>query len=172
MFFSIADLNSMIPHFSGNTEDLDFFIKRCENARDIRTPGEELILIQLIKLKLTVIAEDSVCEKEFHSVNESIDLFEIYFGDEKTIHELYYELSSSKQIENESVLVFGKRIENTGRKITRIAARENRHETISHSEQALLKNFLRGLNYKPEKEYFNTLHYKIQYINGSRYKMI
>ena len=157
MSLSISEVCEHIPYFSGNTEDLDIFIERCELAQSIVGPSTEFVLVQFIKQKLIGIAADALYEKNINSVHEIIKLLEIYFGDGKSTYELFGDLSLIKQKEKESVREFANKIEKIGTKIRKVAARENRYEVMQFLDKDLLEYFLRGLKWEVRERIFKTV---------------
>ena len=114
---SIKDVADLVPSFSGSKENLDIFIDGCIQARNMVSPEDEKVLAVFIKTKLSGTAGMVVKGKQFNGINDLIFLLEKRLGDPKSIHLLYGQLSTSKQLKDESVGEYANKVEELGRSI-------------------------------------------------------
>lgn len=108
------ELNTLfkfIKPYDGSRETLNSFIVNCNNAYDLATETQKLILFKYIISQLNGKAEVACSIKEFNSWEQLKDFLKTQFSDRKHYSYLLTELQECKQGTSESVNQFALRIE-------------------------------------------------------------
>lgn len=151
-----------IPNFDGNTKILPRFLKASENLlrafQDIANPEApiNICLLDTIFSKLRGRAADLICPRHELNTWELVkNVLVITFSDLRGMDCLEQELATLKPLQNETLLNFGNRIQDT-----RSLLFTKLNETIDDAQIKLIK--LQMINETACKTFINHLPYHIQ----------
>lgn len=109
--FPISVLCDFIGHYKGERETLTAFLTNCQNALDLASPSQKILLNKYILARLQGKAQVACSNKVFEDFNELKCFLKQNFGERKHYNHLLIDLQSCKQQSNETVSQFSLRIE-------------------------------------------------------------
>uniref|UniRef100_A0A1E1WBU5 Retrotransposon gag domain-containing protein n=1 Tax=Pectinophora gossypiella TaxID=13191 RepID=A0A1E1WBU5_PECGO len=104
-------LCNFINPYKGDRETLTAFLTNCQNALDLASPCQKIILLKYIIAKLEGKAQVACSNKVFETFDELKLFLNQNFGERKHYNHLLLDLQSCKQQFNETVAQFALRIE-------------------------------------------------------------
>lgn len=107
----LSILLKFINKFDGSRDRLAPFLNNCQNAIDLASPSQQIILFKYIVSQLEGRAEIACSIKEFETFDQLEDFLKNQFGEKKHYAALLSELQDCRQLSNEAVNQFGLRVE-------------------------------------------------------------
>lgn len=140
----------LVPSFSGNSNELHKFISSCEFIHKTLPQQDHGQFLELIRLKLDGKAYHLMKYKTLDTWSNFKKLLENEFSDTRSIGHLQMELSSNRQMKNESVKTYANRVESLLHDLNEACIATvgtNEAETIKKlNANIALKSFQEGLD--------------------------
>lgn len=109
--FPINVLCNFISPYKGDRETLTAFLTNCQNALDLASANQKLLLFKYIIARLEGKAQVACANKVFDNFQSLKSFLKQNFGETKHYNHLLLDLQSCKQQSNENVTQFALRIE-------------------------------------------------------------
>lgn len=109
--FPIKVLCDFISPYKGERDTLTAFLTNCQNALDLASPSQTVLLTKYILSRLEGKAQIACSNKIFEDFNQLKCFLKQNFGERKHYNHLLLDLQSCKQLPNETVAQFSLRIE-------------------------------------------------------------
>lgn len=109
--FPINVLCDFISPYKGERETLTAFLTNCQNALDLASPSQTVLLTKYILSRLGGKAQIACANKIFEDFNQLKCFLKQNFGERKHYNHLLLDLQSCRQLANETVAQFALRIE-------------------------------------------------------------
>lgn len=148
---SLDIARSMLTHFDGNNKSkLYEFIDNCDEAYSLVSEINKVILLKIIKTKLTDNARLLIKNRNFNSWSDLRKHLLDSYSERRTGGQWQLELNSCKQNHKESVLSYSNRIENCYVKLLNTVddnlSDEGRQACVNLLKNQALNAFIAGLN--------------------------
>lgn len=109
--FPINVLCNFISPYKGERETLTAFLTNCQNAIDLASPSQTVLLNKYILSRLEGKAQIACSNKIFEDFNQLKCFLKQNFGERKHYNHLLLDLQSCRQTANETVAQFALRVE-------------------------------------------------------------
>lgn len=109
--FPINVLCNFISPYKGERETLTAFITNCQNALDLASPSQTVLLTKYILSRLEGKAQIACSNKIFEDFDQLKCFLKQNFGERKHYNHLLLDLQSCRQSANETVAQFALRVE-------------------------------------------------------------
>lgn len=137
-YIKIGVAEKLLIKFDGNKEMLHEFIDNCENALELVSESDKILLFKIIKSKLTGKARLMSKYRQLNNFDDFKSFLEEVFTEKRSAAHWQLELNSCKQLKSESVINYSQKIEKYCNKLI-----ENCTENKDLSIATELSNLLR-----------------------------
>lgn len=147
----LSILLKFIKPYNGTRETLNSFIINCNNAYELASPSQKIIVFKYILCQLSGKAETACSIKEFQSWEQLRDFLKTQFSERKHFSHLLMELQETRQLPGENVNSFSLKIENLlSQLLTEISLNNTKAKElpgrIAAMEELALHHFSIGLH--------------------------
>ncbi|KAF9809464.1 hypothetical protein SFRURICE_020761 [Spodoptera frugiperda] len=155
--FPIKVLCDFISPYKGERDTLTAFLTNCQNALDLASPSQTVLLTKYILSRLEGKAQIACSNKIFEDFNQLKCFLKQNFGERKHYNHLLLDLQSCKQLPNETVAQFSLRIESC---LTDLQSEIYNSESLKREICRNPKSLNDAINVALEEEKIQNLLYK------------
>lgn len=138
--YKLSEIFSLVPEYDGDQISLNTFTQACNQANQMCTADQKLLLLIKIKNQLRGKAAQLINSRNLSTWDNVSQLLAVHFGDSRDLTSLIQDLQRMHQLSNENPLTFAARLQTHNAKMYSAIAKQVLTQEQKDAQTILIDN--------------------------------